>query len=66
MTLTPGSRLGVYEVTSQIGEGGMGAVFRARDTKLDRDLARRFVMVRQPDQSTTREIVLLRNWRGGR
>jgi serine/threonine protein kinase/Tol biopolymer transport system component len=39
VTLTPGARLGVYEITAQIGEGGMGQVFRARDTKLDRDVA---------------------------
>jgi serine/threonine protein kinase/Tol biopolymer transport system component len=39
LALTPGTRLGVYEVTAQIGEGGMGQVFRARDTKLDRDVA---------------------------
>ncbi len=39
MALTPGTRLGVYEVTASIGEGGMGQVFRARDTKLDRDVA---------------------------
>jgi eukaryotic-like serine/threonine-protein kinase len=32
-------RLGVYEVTAPIGEGGMGQVFRARDTKLNRDVA---------------------------
>jgi len=35
----PGTRIGVYEVTSQLGEGGMGVVFRARDTKLLRDAA---------------------------
>ena len=39
MALTPASRLGVYEIIAPIGEGGMGAVFRARDTKLDRDVA---------------------------
>lgn len=37
--LTSGSRLGPYDVTAQIGEGGMGAVYRARDTKLQRDVA---------------------------
>ena len=39
MALTHGTRLGVYEVTAPIGEGGMGQVYRARDTKLDRDVA---------------------------
>ena len=39
LALTPGTRLGVYEVTAQIGAGGMGEVYRARDTKLNRDVA---------------------------
>src|SRR5262245_36789792 len=34
-----GRRLGPYEVTARLGEGGMGEVYRARDTKLNRDVA---------------------------
>jgi TolB-like protein/Tfp pilus assembly protein PilF len=39
MTLAAGSRLGPYEVLSPLGAGGMGEVYRARDRKLDRDVA---------------------------
>ena len=39
LALAPGTRLGVYEALAPIGEGGMGQVYRARDTKLNRDLA---------------------------
>jgi hypothetical protein len=39
IVLTKGSRLGPYEVTGSLGAGGMGEVYRARDTKLGRDVA---------------------------
>jgi hypothetical protein len=38
-TLKPGSRIGPYKVVTLLGAGGMGQVFRARDTKLNRDIA---------------------------
>ena len=37
--MSPGTRLGPYEVTALIGAGGMGEVYRARDTRLDRIVA---------------------------
>ena len=39
MTLLPGARLGPYEITGQIGVGGMGEVYRGRDATLNRDVA---------------------------
>src|SRR5215468_4838432 len=39
MTFAAGTKLGRYEIRSKIGEGGMGEVYLARDTQLDRQIA---------------------------
>ena len=43
MGLTPGTRLGPYEILSALGAGGMGEVYRARDTKLGSDVASKVI-----------------------
>ena len=39
MSLSAGTRLGPYEIVSAVGAGGMGEVYRARDTRLEREVA---------------------------
>src|SRR5208283_4601880 len=42
MSLSPGDRLGPYEIASRLGVGGMGEVWKARDPRLNRDVAIKF------------------------
>ncbi|HMF07553.1 MAG TPA: protein kinase, partial [Thermoanaerobaculia bacterium] len=51
MRLSPGARLGPYEILSPLGAGGMGEVFRARDTRLGRDVAVKILPERLTDKA---------------
>ncbi len=60
MSLSPGTRVGSYEIVSAIGAGGMGEVYRARDSRLNRDVAIKVLpdlFARDPERLTrfTRE-----------
>ena len=51
MTFSPGDRLGAYEIVSVIGAGGMGEVYKARDTRLERIVAIKVLPPRRADDS---------------
>src|ERR1700692_373696 len=55
MTILPGRRLGPYEILSAIGAGGMGEVYRARDTRLDRIVAIKVLPAHLADRAELRE-----------
>ena len=54
MTLAPGTALGPYAIAAQIGTGGMGEVYRARDTRLNRLVAIKFLSSQIADESSRR------------
>src|SRR3990170_8703694 len=55
MALTPGTRLGPHEILSMIGAGGMGEVYRARDTRLERIVAIKVLPAHLADKPDLRE-----------
>src|ERR1700758_1850639 len=55
MSLTTGTKLGPYEIVSPLGAGGMGEVYRARDTRLDRTVAVKILPKHLSDQPEARE-----------
>jgi serine/threonine protein kinase len=60
MALSPGARIGPYEIVAQIGEGGMGQVYRATDTNLKRGVA--IKVLPESDDAPDTPITVVLNW----
>ena len=55
MSLSPGTRLGPYEILGAIGAGGMGEVYRGRDTRLGREVAVKILPAEVADDPSRRQ-----------
>jgi len=56
MTIIAGTKLGSYQVTAQIGAGGMGEVYQTRDTKLDRSASKWVMETEDSTEVTTSSV----------
>jgi serine/threonine protein kinase len=60
MTLAPGTKRGAYEILAPLGAGGMGEVYRARDTRLRRDVA--INVLPQDVANDPERLAIVTNW----